>query len=421
MALVAAAVVLVSMGVGRVDALDATSPISGTVLATTPEVPVPSVMPLGANFAAAAVEGSCPGETRTFQGLSGTQSGVLIPVQADGTYTGELVTGCTYTLTGVSAMCGGTVRLSSGVTVVAPAATSYDFVVALPSPGSMPAEPTAFDVSPGTTLLLADANRPLDLWPCTFNAQRALPTTVFQPTAPGARPLVVVGHGLGGTRFHMQGRGTTLADAGYVVAIPSFPARGSSLASRDLPNQPGDISFVIRELLLRNATAGDALYGRIDPNRIGVSGVSGGAITALLFFNTCCKDANIKAIHAEMGFFLGEPLVTKTLQFKYPIPLLMANNRGDALIPIDNAVAGWEQAKPDRYLVTVPPAACVQSHCVGAVGEQAMVPFFDAYLNGDLAAKQALVTMFSQPSDPAGTQWTFKLQKATGAKGPKPA
>ena len=418
----AAAVAMLGVwtGTGPADAAEPTVGLSGTVLGATPGGGAPRVLPTGSNFLAATT--SCADEARTFSPAAGvTSTGVLLAVQADGSFAGQLVAGCTYNLRGASLLCGGLAVSPIQVVEAASEPIVAHLVVEFATPPPLEAEPDQV-LDGSQTLQLVDTSRPVDLWPCTFNEERSLPTSVYLPEASGPRPLIVVGHGLGSWRGSMHDRGVALAAAGYVVAIPSFASRQSSQASRDLPNQPGDVSFVIDELLRRGATAGDPLEGRIDGEHIGMSGVSGGAITALLFFNTCCRDDRIDAIHAEMGFFLGAPLVTKSLSFKYPIPLLMANNRGDGLIPFANAAAGWDQAKPDKYLVSAPASGCSLSHCLPeGVGGVALVPFFDAYLDGDAAARQQLVETFSQPSDPDGIQWSFKLQKEPSrSQGPKP-
>ena len=61
----------------------------------------------------------------------------------------------------------------------------------------------------------------------------------------------------------------------------------------DVYHQPADVSFVLTNLLSLSATPGNALSGLLDPARVGLVGTSSGAVTGLLFFNTCCTDGRI--------------------------------------------------------------------------------------------------------------------------------
>jgi predicted dienelactone hydrolase len=84
------------------------------------------------------------------------------------------------------------------------------------------------------------------------------------------------------------------AAAGYVVATPTFPfganrAPDTTTGAMDIPNQPGDLSFVVDEVLGLSADENDPLHGAVDPNRIGAAGHSAGGATVLaLAGNTCC-------------------------------------------------------------------------------------------------------------------------------------
>ena len=69
----------------------------------------------------------------------------------------------------------------------------------------------------------------------------------------GPFPLVVLGHGLGGNVEYLTPLAERWASAGYVVALPRFPlTRGATpggIDGADVQNQPGDVSFVIDEVL----------------------------------------------------------------------------------------------------------------------------------------------------------------------------
>ena len=136
---------------------------------------------------------------------------------------------------------------------------------------------------------------------------RTLETAIYVPggSAPrsaAGRPLILFVHGSGGNpdfyRVLLEG----WAAQGYVVAAPRFPS--------DLENQPGDVSFVLSELLRLSSMATGPYAGGIDGNRIGVAGHSAGGVTVLgVAFNACCLDRRIRAgvvqaVTAEVSFKL---------------------------------------------------------------------------------------------------------------------
>ena len=98
------------------------------------------------------------------------------------------------------------------------------------------------------------------------------------PALPGLFPLVVHDHGGGGPGADFQRVAQiplheTMASHGFVTAV--------ALHSADPVARVRDLSLVIDALLARSAALGDPLAGSIDPARIGISGISAGAATAL--------------------------------------------------------------------------------------------------------------------------------------------
>ena len=84
-----------------------------------------------------------------------------------------------------------------------------------------------------------------------------------------------------------------------MVAAPAFPLEVSGAIPQtdsDEKNQPGDMSFVITQVLRLNHTSSSFLNGMVDPARIATSGQSEGANTALAAAEaSCCRDPRIDA------------------------------------------------------------------------------------------------------------------------------
>ena len=108
-----------------------------------------------------------------------------------------------------------------------------------------------------TTLHLVDKSRPTAANGTYPGApSRKLDTVVsYQAKAKRPLPLVVFATGYGGTALNYAAVYDAWVRAGYVVAAPTFPlssedAPGGSSAG-DLSNQPGDVSFVLTQVLAR--------------------------------------------------------------------------------------------------------------------------------------------------------------------------
>ena len=179
-------------------------------------------------------------------------------------------------------------------------------------PGAKP--PTSFEVGL-RVLRLVDTTRTIQL-PNGSSEPRTLVTYVRYPApgapsrtdvrdAPPARadgpfPLVVFGHGFALTPEAYAGLLQAWARAGYVVAAPVFPLENEDAPAgpdeSDLPNQPGDMRFVISRLLAASAANSGPFAGLIDPAQIAVAGHSDGGDTALaVAYNRYFRDPRISA------------------------------------------------------------------------------------------------------------------------------
>ncbi|MFI5493928.1 alpha/beta hydrolase family protein [Actinoplanes sp. NPDC051859] len=164
---------------------------------------------------------------------------------------------------------------------------------------------TAYVPPPGTAPVTAYAigRRVLPF----SRGDRALPTTVFYPAsgaaaqnpvdeaplASGRFPLVLFSHGLTSQPADYAAMLARWAQAGIVVAAPTYPNTSNGaqhLDSSDIINQPADASHVIDTML----APGDPLAGGIDGNRIAAAGHSAGGITTAGLFSAR-RDERLKA------------------------------------------------------------------------------------------------------------------------------
>jgi fermentation-respiration switch protein FrsA (DUF1100 family) len=233
---------------------------------------------------------------------------------------------------------------------------------------------------------------------------RALPVLILYPAAgapggpitpaappatdAGPFPLIVFSHG-----FMSNGPAYTepllhaLASHGFVVAAPTFPlssgnAPGGS-PKLDYESQPGDVSFVIDEMLKANRGDG-ALADLIAPKQIGAMGHSLGAVTTFgAVYNTAGRDRRIKAAVPMSGIQL--PFAGG--RWSWPAtPLLLIHGDKDETGPYAGSVRAFGKAKPPKFLLRL----------IGAPHEPFAAPwieplvrttdsFFDRYLRGDTA------------------------------------
>ena len=125
--------------------------------------------------------------------------------------------------------------------------------------------------------------------------QRTLPVRAYLPTQKDPAPLILFSHGLGGSRDNNPYLGNHWAARGYIVVFVQHPgsdervwkdAPGRRLeAMREAASAANylartrDIPAVIDQLASWNQSSGHELHGRINLDRIGMSGHSFGAQT----------------------------------------------------------------------------------------------------------------------------------------------
>jgi predicted dienelactone hydrolase len=151
----------------------------------------------------------------------------------------------------------------------------------------------------------------------------------------GPFPLVLHSHGFQDNRQGESYLAEHLAGHGYVVASPDFPlsvggAPGGATID-DVPEQPGDVRFVLDQLLAESADPKGPLGRAIDPARIAASGLSLGGLTALLVtYHARLHDPRIRGALA-----MAPPSCFLTPAFFDAVqaPLLLLAGDSDLIVP----------------------------------------------------------------------------------------
>lgn len=163
--------------------------------------------------------------------------------------------------------------------------------------------------------------RELLLEPTDDQRTRTVPLKVYVRQATEIAPVILFSHGLGGSRDNNEFLGKFWAEAGYVAVfmqhagsdnavwkaarfgerLKKLKDAASAQSSRD---RFADVKFVIDQLEVWNRQAGHALHGKLNLERIGMSGHSFGAVTTLAVagrkfpFNRTYPDPRIDAFLA---------------------------------------------------------------------------------------------------------------------------
>lgn len=132
--------------------------------------------------------------------------------------------------------------------------------------------------------------------PVDSNRSRTVPVKVYLPAVDSPQPVIVFSHGLGGSRNNSRYLGKHWAEAGYVCVFVQHigsdesvwkdvrPAERLTTMKNAIGIRPtldrfSDIPFILDTLEKWNADEGHKLYGKLDLERIGMTGHSYGAVT----------------------------------------------------------------------------------------------------------------------------------------------
>ena len=227
-----------------------------------------------------------------------------------------------------------------------------------------PAEDPPTDTTAPVIVELVDTSRPLISGGDTLDQARRLPTTVWHPEAAGVYPLVVFAHGYEVGPLTYARFCAMLASLGFVVAAPSFPladeSRGNGLDRSDIPNEAGDINFVIAQLRGSDPTISN------DP--VTVIGHSDGATAALIVAERQ-GDMNpvVGAVVAIAPDALTNDLGTN------PPPVLIIHGTDDPIAAFADGQGDFERFAGSRFLLALDGA----DHLAPIVGDTPWTPVLD--------------------------------------------
>ncbi len=176
-----------------------------------------------------------------------------------------------------------------------------------------------------------------------------------------------------------------------MVAAPTFPLSNGAAPGgptrNDIPNQPGDVSFVITQVLLL-AHGDGRLRHAVDPDRVAVAGHSLGASTALgVVLDTCCRDDRVTAAVVLSGNEI--PLPNGQFSASDPTPTLFVHGDADEVVPYSAGRRAFADAVAPKFFVTLPGADHVGAFTGGSSPQadvviRTTIDFFDRYLKGRL-------------------------------------
>jgi predicted dienelactone hydrolase len=245
-----------------------------------------------------------------------------------------------------------------------------------PTPTATPVSAAAYG-EPGPygvgvmTIELVDTSRPTPAnGDVPGSPERRLPLEIWYPAAAGAEepeardvpvdtsgakyPLIVFAHGYTASRGQSAQYTRHLASRGYVVVSPDFPSSHSGAPGgprlRGVIEQPGDVSYIIDELLLRDAETDWRLAGAIDFDTIGMTGHSLGGLTTLLTVYGAARDDRIDAALpiSPPACFVGDALVGEVTT-----PIMVMGGSEETIVDPSWIRQGYDIANAPRYYAEV--------------------------------------------------------------------
>ena len=249
-----------------------------------------------------------------------------------------------------------------------------------------------------TDVTFVDASRPTDAKPDRHLESRldhALPTVILYPAstgdpngppADGAFPLIIASHGVTSTGAFMAALVEPWVRAGCIVAAPSFPLdSGPGADISDLPNQPGDVNFVVASMWMLGDDPAQALAGHS----------LGAATTLEATFESTYRVASVQAA-IEMSGVLA-PIPGGSFTDPPAVPLLLVHGTKDPVVSISGSQTAFARLPGPNYFVTFPAADhnSIFAPPNMALLDQAAITFLDAELRGGPPASSQLTALLA--------------------------
>jgi len=230
-------------------------------------------------------------------------------------------------------------------------------------------------------------------------AGRPLPTTVWYPAAgaapstgpapvdgvagaDGRFPLVLFSHGLTAQPGDYADMLARWAQAGFVVAGPTYPHThydAPGFDPGDIVNQPADASAVLDQLL--DLDPADPMRAIIDSSRIAAAGHSGGGITTVGLFSAV-RDERLKAGVVLSGTdFRGTPFTGPSAA------MLFIHGAKDATVTWRAGHTVFEAVPWSRAMLSITDGGHVIEDWSFEPATQTSTEFLRYALYGDVAAK----------------------------------
>jgi predicted dienelactone hydrolase len=222
---------------------------------------------------------------------------------------------------------------------------------------------------------------------------RDLQTVVWLPETHAPSPLIVLAHGYNGHPRKFSELAEHWAEAGYVVAVPRFPVTNDDFPERDaafdsarigdLAAQADDVVFVIDALRAASADSTSAVAGRIDPDRLGLYGMSIGALTVWAASARDALAGEVDALVQSDGAHPGDAASLADAGF----PVLIAHSDSDPIFPAEARLREFGELPTPKFLLVLHGAvhAAVAENTPTAADEPyriATTVFWDRYVAG---------------------------------------